>query len=558
MGRAEDARLAAVVRIAPGSGAGFEVTVEIRWKAELEVERAALRLRLAGRARALGRDLRLAEVRAPLRADLGTPVLVLGGGLAVVGGPGLAGALAEPDRGGGTEVALLLDDAGAHPFSVYERCLERLPPARSQGYWAALERKRPLARVRRAAGDRSGAAFQLLPLREGAAPLPLVVERWRGPARAALVLTDHADRTDPAALRAVLWGDSERGAPGYGRGGILGRGLAITKSFFARGRIGGLLDDPEAAAVARELAAAGSEVALHSPGPGPDDRAAVRAALAALAPFHLVTWIDHEPYTNCEAFSSQGWRAGGRFGIRDLLVEAGFRWIWEANDLGGFGRARLENLFTAVRPGDADPPVYPLPADPRLWVFQSTFFYAPPAALGAALSERALRTLEEAGGLFVGHTYLSASSRTTRDPVQLSRLAVRPRPGGGLEIDPDLDAGLARAAARVRAGSLAALTVREAGDRLRAVAAVRLVYLADGGARVENHGAGPVPGLLLRLPAGATPEVDGAGAGGHVTAAGQSLVFFDLGPGEAAVVHARGPRGPIPFLEAEPAATLAP
>ncbi len=110
----------------------------------------------------------------------------------------------------------------------------------------------------------------------------------------------------------------------------------------------------------------------------------------------------------------------------------------------------------------------------------------------------------------------------------------------------------------MRAGSLASLTVRQAGDRLRAVAAVRLVYLADGGVRVENHGAGPVPGLLLRLPAEAALEVEGAEAGGHAAAGGQSLVFFDLGPGEAAVVRARGPRGPIPFLEAEPAATLAP
>jgi hypothetical protein len=558
IGRAEDARLAAVVRLAPGGGAGFEATVEIRWKAAVEVERAALRLRLPGPARALGRDLRLAEVRTPVRADAGTPVLVLGGGMAVVGGPGLAAALYEPDRAGNAEVSLMLDDAGAHPFAVYERCLDRLPPGRAQGYWAALERKRSLARMRRAPGELSGAAFQLLPLRTGSVPAPLVPGRWPGEARAALVLTDHADRTDPAALRAVLWGDSDRAAPGYGSRGILGRGLALTKSFFARDRTGGLLDDPEAAVLAQELAAAGSEVALHSPGPGADDREGVRAALAELAPFRLVTWIDHQPYTNCEAFSSQGWQVGGRFGIRDLLVEAGFRWVWEANDLGGFGRPRLENLLAAARPGRADPPVYPLPIDPRLWVFQSTFFYGTPAELGAALSEEGLDALQAAQGLFVGHTYLSASDRTTRDALHRRWLAVRRRAGGGLGIAPELDAGLARAARRVRAGAVAALTLREAGDRLRAMAAVRLVYLADGAARVENHGGSPVRQLQLALAAEAALEVEGAEAGGHALDPARSRVFFDLAAGQAAVVRARGARGPVPFLEAEPAATLAP
>ena len=33
----------------------------------------------------------------------------------------------------------------------------------------------------------------------------------------------------------------------------------------------------------------------------------------------VTTWIDHEPYTNCEALSAQGWQAGGPYGIRDVL-----------------------------------------------------------------------------------------------------------------------------------------------------------------------------------------------------------------------------------------------
>jgi hypothetical protein len=398
---------------------------------------------------------------------------------------------------------------------------------------------------------------QLVPLLAGGAR-PLVVERWPAAARAALVLTDHADRTDPEALRALLHGAS--GGPraeGTGRG-LLAHGLRITKSFFARDVRGGLLDDPEAAALAAELAAAGSEVALHSPGTGPDRRDAVGAALAALRPWRMTTWIDHQPHTNCEALSSEGAGEAGPFGIRDLLVAEGFRWAWAASDARATGAPRLANLLDAAPPAEASPPVYPLPADRRLWIFRSTLFHGTPRALAEALSEAALDALEERGGLFVGHTYLCASPRSTRDPEERRRLAVRARPGGGLEIDPDLDAGLARAGRRVRAGTLASLTLREAGDRLRALAAVRVVYLPDGGARLENHGHLPVDGLALADPGAGALEAEGPGAGACAAGRGGRRAFLDLGPGEAATVRALGPAGPVPFLAADPGATLAP
>jgi len=37
--------------------------------------------------------------------------------------------------------------------------------------------------------------------------------------------------------------------------------------------------------------------------------------------------------------------------------------------------ARVQNLFEPERRAAALPPVYPLPADPRLWVFTSSWFY---------------------------------------------------------------------------------------------------------------------------------------------------------------------------------------
>jgi len=544
-----DARLEATIRIAP-EAAGFELRAEVRWRVSAEVARLAVRLSLPGPAVALGRDLRLAPLEGAARVDVGTPLLALVPGMAVVGGPGLAAAHLQPVEGG-VELRAILDDEGAHPFAVYQRCLERLPPAAGRS-WAALERKRLRARARAAAGDRAGLTLQLVPLLPGA-QRPLVVERWPAGARAAIVFTDHADRTDPEALRALLRGSSPP-APAGPRG-LLGHGLRITKSFFARDGRGGLLDDPAAARLAAELREAGSEVALHSPGMGPDDRAAVRAALAALAPWQMTTWIDHQPYTNCEALSNRGWEASGRWGIADLLVGAGFRWVWEANDLGGFGRPRLENLFRPERPAEADPPVYPLPFDRRLWAFQSTFFYGPPAELGGALSDEALEALEREDGLFVGHTYLSASARTTPQPEHRARLAVRPRAGGGLEIAPALEAGLARAGARVRAGTLASLTLREAAERLRELSALRVRYLPDGEARVEHHGSLPLRALTLAMEGEGALEVEGAPHGGH-PAGPRSRVFFDLSPGEAVTLRVHGAQGPVPFLAVDAGATL--
>ena len=62
--------------------------------------------------------------------------------------------------------------------------------------------------MRRRPGDELTARATLHPLAPGREVLPVLAERWEAGARGAVVFTDHADRTDPAALRAVLYGDS--------------------------------------------------------------------------------------------------------------------------------------------------------------------------------------------------------------------------------------------------------------------------------------------------------------------------------------------------------------
>jgi hypothetical protein len=552
VGRAVTDLLLAEVSLAPAPGGARRIEVALRWRRSAGLERAALELAWAGAwPAALGRDLALRPLAAAQRTGRGTPLLAMAGPALLVGGPGLAAAVLRPARHGtGLEATLLLDDAAERPFATYRECLDALPALDGQPgrAWADLERKRRWPEAPRRAGEEDHLRATLYPRAAGDAGA-LVPQRWAQGARAAVVFTDHADRTDAGALRAVLYGHSDPRAEGGRGAGLLGRGLAITRSFFVTGGPG-TLDDPATARLADQLVGAGSEVALHSVSDGRDDREAVRAGLAAAAPWEPTAWIDHEPYVNCEALSAQGAGTEGRYGVRDLLVEAGIRWGWAAGDVAGFRRVEATDLFEAAPPGAPSPVIYPLPGEPRLWIWQSAFFYAPPAELAAALSDEALDRLEAGEGLFVGHTYLGAGPALTRGKRATSRLVVRAAPDGGLAIDPDLDAALARLATRAAAGRLASLTWSEAGDRLQALGEVEVRYREDGSAEVVNHGRRAVPGLTLATPVpGLDWWVDDGPAAGD---AGASRIWFDLPAGQGRVVRATKLRGAVPLLQLAP------
>jgi hypothetical protein len=412
-------------------------------------------------------------------------------------------------------------------------------------HWAALEVRRPVRGVRRLPGDEDAARATLYFV--GDDPLrPVVVERWPAGARAAVVLTDHADRTDPDALRAVLWGSADPRAEGGVGAGVVGRGLRVTRTFFVHASHGSL-DDPEIRLLADDLATAGSEVALHSITPERDDREEVRAGLAEAAPWRPRTWIDHQPYTNCEAVSSRGAGTDAPWGVRDLLADAGYSWVWAAGDVDGRAGVRIVNQLGGD-PAEPRPAIFPLPQDPRLWVFRSSMFHAAPGELAAALSDAALARLEAERGLFVAHTYLGPSARTTRSADQLGRvLVVAGR--GALAIHPLLDEALARVAARVRAGRLATLDWAEAGDRLRALGEIEVVYRSDGSAEVHNHGAEPLLALTVSLPAaGLEVALEGVALLGREDDGADARVWFDLGPGEKATLRVWDGLAPVPLL----------
>ena len=531
------------------------LSLSIHYTKEAVIEREAMTVRFPGTARALARDLTFSAVRSTLRVDRGTPIFVTAGELVLVGETGLVAARyqgsASRSNGRETEVQLLLDDRAAHPFSMYAHCLDKLSTRGSN--WLGLERTRiPKDRITRAAGTIVQAQARLYLVDPSVPTLPLIIERWEAGAKAAFVITDHADRTDPQALRAVLYGTANIAAPEYGKRGLFGHGLKITKTFFAHGKLGTLDDDAESRALAAEIVAAGSEVGSHSITAKKDSRDSVEKGLASFAPWQTVTWIDHQPYTNCEALSNLGWDKTGEYGIGDLLLAHGYRWIWTASDFNRWG-LQLGNLFGGD-PGMAMPVFFPFPPEPRLWVFRSQWFYAPPAQLARAISDTALSRLEEQRGIFVAHTYLSASAATTHEPGHRQALAVRPSSVGTLTIDATLDKAFARVGTRIQAGTLASMTWRDAGDRLRRLGDITTRYRADGSVEVENHALTEVSGLTVAIPHGnAEFTLVGGLAIGRRREAHRSTMWFSL-PKSAHVkltITVEGRK--IPFLPMQPA-----
>jgi hypothetical protein len=245
--------------------------------------------------------------------------------------------------------------------------------------------------------------------------------------------------------------------------------------------------------------------------------------------------------------SSRGGGTDGPYGVRDLLADGGVSWIWAAGDVDGRSGVRIVNQLGGD-PAQARPAVFPLPQDPRLWVFRSSMFHAAPGELAAALSDAELARLEAERGLFVAHTYLGPSARTTRSQDQRSRLVVV-EAKGGLAIHPALDAALARVASRVRAGRLASLAWAEAGDRLRALGEIEVTYGADGSAEIHNHGAETVSGLTVSVPAaGLEVSLEGAALLGREDDGADARLWFDLGAGEKATLRVWDELDVVPLL----------
>lgn len=373
--------------------------------------------------------------------------------------------------------------------------------------------------------------------------IPLFKARYPDGRSAALVITDHADQTAAVTLRALMNGTSDMTSPRFGHGGLLGYGLNITKALWMssgepapppllsdeaptlsahhlghvhqsltgmafRSRYGRpqvdstgggrpQLDDPEVAEMAERMARAGSEIVPHSATPLRDERDRTEMALEWFQRYKARTWIDHQPYTNCEALINQGYQTGP-FGIVDLLHKFNYAYAWSGIDV----PPGSLNLLSPRRLDRYAPVLWPsgrlASGTPSgLWLFRTMMTYVDSSKFFKLYAKRALDQLERERGLHIAHTYLETFHPPTSQFVKRNLMALGRRPGEVIP-DPKLDALFQSLSTRVAHGSLWVPTLGQLGDHLRAMAAVSVRLQADGSAVLRSPQA--LTGATFVLP----------------------------------------------------------
>ena len=169
------------------------------------------------------------------------------------------------------------------------------------------------------------------------------------------------------------------------------------------------LDDPAMASLTDRLHSAGWEISPHSATPQADDRDSTEEALRFFDQYDARTWIDHQPYTNCEALTNRGFQ-GGSEGIADLLERHRYRYAWSGIDV---PPSPSLNLLTPQRLDQYAPVVYPsgrLATDTpgSLWLFSTMMTYIESSRFFALYKKKSLDQLEQERGLHIAHTYLEA------------------------------------------------------------------------------------------------------------------------------------------------------
>lgn len=434
--------------------------------------------------------------------------------------------------------------------------------------------------------------------------IPLAKGRYPDGRRGALVITDHADQTAAHTLRALAGGTSDTGDQRWGQGGLLGHGIPITKALWLKsgerdgpGRGGHdvrddrerpregarpghnqladlgselelmdapaheqadengggrpQLDDPQVVTLADYLFAAGWEVIPHSATPTRDSRDLTGQALNYFRRFSAKSWIDHQPYTNCEALVNQGYRPG-RYGITDLLHKHGYSYAWAGQDLPPGDL----NLFSPRRMDRYAPVLWPvgrvasgMPAD--LWLFRSMLAFIETTRFFNMYTTEAIDRLERERGIHIAHTYLE-DFHPPHSWFGKRNLMVPGRRSREVVPDPRLDALLSSLAARVARGSLWITTIARLGDYLRAQAAIAITLEPDGSATLQAPAA--VAGASFVLPRqGVSVEVDGRPPKGLRSADGETSFWVDLPAGRPLRVRLRGASGePLSFRPGGP------
>jgi hypothetical protein len=505
----------------------LRVAVEYLAASEVRHEELAVHLANATGARMLGRDLvehdvepapgRLTDPWTPLEVRAATPA----GTVTLLRGDGFPSAVTERVDDGVT-VHLELDDAGNHPYRPYARCYER---------YSKRNARRDLDGTPRAAGERVEHVAELW-LGE---IVPLRAQRLPAGRRAAVVFTSHADQSTTDGTRALLWGDSDVGAPDFGRRGMLGHGLGVTMGAFAASGANADMTDLAFLAVLDQACAAGAEIVPHSVTARPDERSTVAALLPAFSRFGAVTWIDHQPDTNCEAMMNLGGSAPSDpdWFVLDLLRRAGIAYVWNEPDAEpADGLDMLEPDRPAARPAILFRNGHVADGAWLPWMFRTVWMFVPVERFTERFDEAAVRRLIDGHGVHIAHAYLD----TCRPTGRLAERSLLEPSGAGVRVRDDVDDVFRRLGEAQRSGELWVPTVRDFAARLLRGANVRAVcradgsWLVDGGNGLEDH-AWAVP-----LPAAAA-TVDGRAPDGLLRRDGETVFWFDLPQGRGRTIR---------------------
>ncbi|HEY1586150.1 MAG TPA: hypothetical protein VGH63_10725 [Polyangia bacterium] len=369
-----------------------------------------------------------------------------------------------------------------------------------------------------------------------AAPM-LAKAKYPDGRRAALVITDHADQTSARTLAALVYGRSNQSSA---TSGLLAHRLRITKSLFAHGSDRPQLESPEVVKLADQLYVAGSEIVPHSATPKRDERPVTMAALDTFARWHARTWIDHQPETNCEAFGDEGYRSSGKFAIADLLAAHGYDYVWAEVDL----EAGPLNLLRADRLGQHAPTIWPIGrldagGPSGLWMFRSQWAFLEAKHFYNMYSAAAPDRLEKERGLHIAHTYLETYHPPhTKFGLKNLLVPVDPhdKPGGpgAVMLAPEFERLLSSLAARQERGTLWIPTLAGLGDRLRAVADMRLTVGADHRVLVQTQTAVAGATFVVARP-DAPVRVNGELPKGARSEHGETTFWADLPAGDSVI-----------------------
>jgi len=496
------AAMTVTVRTGPASGL-FSVDVERRYRRNVYVLREHLELRMPCRtARLLWRDERMIRARPGISyhvdrwTDRFVEMTFSGRRFALVDAPDLSGMdvfvgrlinrRVAPRRS--CRIVLELDDHRNHLAVYAARCKRHWYPPSPR-----ILRDR---RFRR----RGEVVENHVLFRVGQGPV-VVKRRFPRGFDAAVVFTDHADQSAPGPLRALLLGRSDATIE-HPVGGFIGNGLHLTKTLFARGGPSPQMDDPGVRALAGRAATKGIEFGPHSATPRRDSRLATEQALKLFSGLGH-TWIDHQPDTNCEAYSCRGWRRSSPFFLADLLFKSGFRYVWTGQDvrLRGGRLDMFQPLKWRFRPSILFP--FQVSAGGRgvLWLWRSVWYYRTPASLDRGLSQAHLDRLATQHGLFIAHTYLDDHHPPGH---RRHRMALVLRRAGIYVLHPAFRLVLARLGAAQRSGRIWVPSLGELADYLVVWNRIFVQPLSRNRFLVRNPSTHAIKGLVVTIGAHVT------------------------------------------------------